>query len=44
MKNNECDANVVGGDVECEERSDESERQLGLTLCQAKEKVRSTLF
>ena len=35
-----CDANFEGGDVEREERSDEPERQLGLALCQTKEKVR----
>ena len=35
-----CDANFEGGDVEREERSDEPERQLGLALCQTKEKVK----
>ena len=35
-----CDVNFEGGDVECEERFDEPERQPGLPLCQTKEKVR----
>ena len=35
-----CDTNCLGGDVQCEERSDEPERQPGLALCQTKKKVK----
>ena len=35
-----CNANCPGGDVQCEERSDEPERQPCLDLCQTKEKVK----